>query len=234
MSIIRSFERVMRCRFGVSASVAAALAVAAAVSCHGADKGPATQSGSETASNNQAPPPEFDIKMPETTEPSDAGAAQPAASASAAEPERAPRRPQPKFSQESVIETIVGEPGAVMALASGAVLHIPDGALRDGKTLRFALVKTPAKGGPAKLGEAYELSPLLASSGPAFELTLPLPGGASNVELAVFVPADPKAKPPTKPSYKTLAPKTVDSAKKQVFFELAELPGGDVYLTAKK
>ena len=212
-------------------SAIAVLVASSLFACSSRSKQQQAQQGEP--SEITSPPPLVEMqKMPTTeTVPADAAAAEPAP-----EPEKAQRRPQPTFNNETEIATIVGESGAVMKLAGVAVLRIPDGALRgEGKNLRFAVTKLPAaKGAPPLLGQAFVLEPKLKSSGPPFELTLNVPPEASNVELVVVVPPDPKAKGPKKTEHQTVAPKSIDAAKKQALFELAELPGATIYLTAKQ
>jgi hypothetical protein len=206
----------------------AVLFAASGVMCSGGAKQQKTE-GEQSAISS--PPPLVEMsKMPATEEvPADAAAAEPPA-----EPEKPHRRPQPMFSHETEIATIVGESGAVMKLAGVAVLRIPEEALRgDGKNLRFAVTKLPAaKGAPPLVGQAFVLEPKLKSSGPPFELTLNVPPDTASPELVVVVPPDPKAKGPKKTEYQTVQPKSVD--KKQALFELAELPGATVYLTSKQ
>jgi hypothetical protein len=222
-----SFDRSSAVRvFGALAVLATALACGAKQQKPAGEAEPSGESSGITA-----PPPQYEFNVTKEEEPVDAGPQK----AEPPPPEPEPqKRTQPKFSSETEIETIVGESGAMMSLGTGAKLHVPDGALRDGITLRFAVGKAPAKGAPPKSGEVYVLSPATTSKGAPFELTLPLPPDVAAVELVVAVPGDPKAKPPTKPSFKTVAAKSADPKSKVAIFELAELPGGDVYLTPKK
>jgi hypothetical protein len=210
------------------------VAVALAVSPLACSGGAKQQKAEGEPSTISSPPPLVEMsKMPVTEAvPADAATAE----QPPPEPEKPQRRPQPTFNNETEIATIVGENGAVMKLAGVAVLRVPDGALRgEGKNLRFAVVKLPAaKGAPPLIGQAFVLEPKLKSSGPPFELSLNVPPEASNVELIVVVPPDPKAKGPKKTEYQPVAPKSIDAAKKQALFELGELPGATIYLTAKQ
>jgi hypothetical protein len=142
------------------------------------------------------------------------------------------RRPQPTFNNEQEIATTIGEGGAVMKLGAAVTLRIPEGALRDGMNIRFALsTSNPSKSAPPRLGQSFTLEPKIRSAGPPFELSFALPEGASAVDLVVRVAPDPKQKAPQKSDHRLIAPKRVDATKKLALFELEELPGADVYLT---
>jgi hypothetical protein len=176
---------------------------------------------------------EYEVSMPETVE-SDANAPSNEATESPPEPEKPVRRVQPMFNNASQIATIIGEYGAVMKLDNAAALRVPEGALTDGKKLRFALGTLALdKDAPPKVGQSFALEPNLKSAGLPFELVVLLPAGTTSAELIVVVPPDPKNKGAKKPEYRRIPPKSVDAKKREALFELAELPGSEVYLTPK-
>jgi hypothetical protein len=197
----------------------------------GGSKPQAEQANSETqSSDTKAAGHGVDVTMPEweEAEPEAGNDGTKKEEPKQSEPEKAVRRPQPTFSNEQEIATTIGESGAVMKVGT-AVLRIPEGALRDGKNVRFALsTASPSKGAPPRIGQSFTLEPKLKSAGPAFEITLSLPDGANAVDLVVAT-----AQSSPKIPYRKISPKQVDAKKRQALFELEELPGADVYLTAR-
>lgn len=193
-----------------------------------------TQSGQKDPGGYKPLRQEYEMSMPETVE-ADAKAPGNEATEAPPEPEKQVRRVQPMFSNASEVATIIGEHGAVIKLDNAAALRIPEGALTDGKKLRFALGTLALdKDAPPKIGQSFALEPNLKSAGPPFELTVLLPAGATSVELVVVVPPDPKNKAAKKPEYRRMSPKSVDAKKREAMFELGELPGSEVYLTPGK
>jgi hypothetical protein len=217
------------CRFvGVRASAMAVLLAFSPAGCGGSNPQP-EQATSETQPSEKAPPPAFDVTMSEmpdeTEETPDPSSAATKEVPKTSEPEKTVRRPQPTFSNDQEIATTIGESGAVMKIGTAAMLRIPEGALRDGKNVRFSLSASgPSKTAPPPIGQSFALEPKLRSAGAAFEITFSIPEGANAVELVIMAA-------PGKSEYRKLSPKRVDAKKKQALFELEELPGGDVYLT---
>jgi hypothetical protein len=224
---IHGFDHRQAGSFGLLLGLAASLLSAGCGGRH-------AEAGKPATAAIHAPPPEFEMgKMPETA------SAKPEAWDAGAPPKAAPPEPvkkrkemQPSFSNDKGVSTIVGTHGALFRVA-GATLRIPRDALKDGKDIRFAPSRTaPAKEAPARLGPAFDLGPALASAGPPYELTLPLPADAGDVVLVIVVRSKTKEGKP-KIDVTLLAPKSVDASTHEALFELAALPEGDVCLAKR-
>jgi hypothetical protein len=195
--------------------------------------------GTSAAPGEPRQPPAAPAAPPAAPDDADAGAAPDAGAASGdageakKEPEaKSPRRPQPKFQGDDVIEATVGTYGAVLELGKHGSLRIPEGALEDGMVIRFAVAGPSTKGGPLRVGLVYELAPAVQSGGEPFVLELALPPGQKAPNLMV-------SKVEThgeneKLVWHVVVPKSIDAAKKMATIELPALPGGWVHFTVKK
>lgn len=92
-------------------------------------------------------------------------------------------RPMVQYVEASGITTTLGHNGGILKIGE-ATLRIPDGALRDGMNVTFALA--PKTKGPQKaLGPVYKVGPKVHSAGPKFQIALPIPQGAGPLGFAV-------------------------------------------------
>jgi hypothetical protein len=129
------------------------------------------------------------------------------------------------------VTTVVGTLGAVIKVLR-ATLRIPEDALRDGKDIAFTPTNVAApKGSPARVGGAFTVGPAMTSVGAPFELTLPFPADTGKVVLLVVSRGAKDGKPTTE--VRMVAPKRFDPGKGEAFFELPELPEGDVSLAKR-
>jgi hypothetical protein len=174
---------------------------------------------------DRPPPPQFEMSVPEVVE-VEAGAPD-APDPSAEAPKR---RPQPKYEDEREVKTTIGESGAVFRVG-GAVLRIPEEALRRGVNLSLAV--QPVGGGKAdgRVGKIYVVGRGVKSHSTPFELSLPLATDAGTVKLVI----QRKWKPKGQKNFerKIVEPRSIDAAGAAALFELPFLYKGEYWLTTQ-
>lgn len=144
-------------------------------------------------------------------------------------------RPMVQYVDSQGVTTTLGQNGGILKL-SDATLRIPDGALRDGLNVTFALA--PKLKGPTEaLGLVYKVSPDIRSVGPKFQIVLPVPEGVAQPSFALELPnPDKKAARRTKTVWKVVEPTKIftDSEPPVALLELDTLFEGHVTLTKER
>lgn len=103
-------------------------------------------------------------------------------------------RPMVQYTDAKGVTTTLGQHGGVLKVGDFATLRVPDGALREGVNVTFAL--DPKAKGPANaVGPLYRISPELKSGGGKFQIVLAVPKGLKNPGFAIErTKVDPKTK----------------------------------------
>lgn len=140
-------------------------------------------------------------------------------------------RPMVQYVESTGITTTLGHNGGILKLGD-ATLRIPDGALREGLNVTFALA--PKVKGPAKaIGSVYKVAPDVHTAGPRFQIVLPVPAGKGAVGFAVELSkVDEKTRKPTT-AWETVTPTKIftDSEPNLALLEVDGLFEGHVTLT---
>lgn len=139
-------------------------------------------------------------------------------------------RPMVQYVEGNGITTTLGHNGGILKIGE-ATLRIPDGALREGMNVTFALA--PKVKGPEKAkGAIYKLAPKVHSAGPRFQIVLPVPQGAGPLGFAVELSSVDEKTRKAKTEWQVVAPTKVfaDSDPKLALLEVDALFEGHVTL----
>lgn len=216
-------------------SVLALFGVAGLVACGGASTPPAAPPFAPTPVS--APEPMAEPEPEAALDP------EPAPSRDATEPEAeappkvdlvkttAAGRPMVQYVDSQALTTTLGQNGGILKL-SEATLRIPDGALREGLNVTFALA--PKVKGPAEaIGAVYKVSPDVRSAGPKFQIALPVPAGAGPIGFALELQKFDEKTRKAKTAWEVVAPTKIftDIDPPVALLELDALFDGHVTLT---
>lgn len=186
-----------------------------------------------------APEAALEVEAPaaEEAEAAPAEAPEPAAEAAPEEPPRidlikttSAGRPMVQYVDANGITTTLGQNGGILKLGD-ATLRIPDGALREGLNVTFAIA--PKVKGPAKaLGSVYKVGPDVHTSGPRFQIVLPVPAKAGPLSFAVEMQQPEEKARKAKVEWRTVAPTKIftDQEPNLALLELDGLFEGHVTL----
>lgn len=139
-------------------------------------------------------------------------------------------RPMVQYVEASGITTTLGHNGGILKIGE-ATLRIPDGALREGLNVTFAVA--PKVKGPQKaMGQVYKVGPKVHSAGRKFQIALPIPQGAGPLGFAVELQGRDEKTGKPKLEWQSVAPTKVflDTEPAIALLELEGLFDGHVTL----
>lgn len=142
-------------------------------------------------------------------------------------------RPMVQYTDPKGVTTTLGQHGGVLKVGDFATLRVPDGALREGVNVTFAL-DPKAKGPASAVGQLYKIAPELKSAGGKFQVVLAVPKGLKSPGFALErTKVDPKSKK-TSVEWEKLRPTHVFVGNEPdlAVLELDVLPEAHVTLTS--